>query len=253
MEPFHFPPPTPSDLGDREVPRDGHALDGVRVALMVTGGIAAFRTPALARALRRQGACVTAFCSEEALRYVTADALEWSTKNPVVARLSPHAEHLSDSAPFDVYLVAPATAATIGRMAWGIAEGVVGATMASAIGRLERGQARVLVAPDDQVVMDTDVHRPCRIHDQLCHLDIGRGWRRIPARVIVHEDQGRGLQFKRSLQDLARINRRMVDRSLAQDLVADQPVLPVKEQHAELLRAKACHRSPAIGGNRIPR
>ncbi len=90
---------------------------------------------------------MTAFCSEEALRYVTADALEWSTTNPVVARLSPHAEHLSDSAPFDVYLVAPATAATIGRMAWGIAEGVVGATMASAIGRLERGQARVLVAP----------------------------------------------------------------------------------------------------------
>jgi phosphopantothenoylcysteine decarboxylase/phosphopantothenate--cysteine ligase len=147
MEPFHFPPPTPSDLGDREVPRDGHALDGVRVALMITGGIAAFRTPALARALRRQGATVTAFCSEEALRYVTADALEWSTVNPVVTRLSPHAEHLSDSSPFDAYLVAPATAATLGRMAWGIAEGVIGATLASAIGRLERGQTRVLVAP----------------------------------------------------------------------------------------------------------
>jgi phosphopantothenoylcysteine decarboxylase/phosphopantothenate--cysteine ligase len=147
MDPFHFPPPTPSDLGDREVPRDGNALDGVRVALMVTGGIAAFRTPALARSLRRQGACVTAFCSEDALRYVTADALEWSTVNPVVTRLSAHAEHLSDAAPFDAYLVAPATAATIGRMAWGIAEGVIGATMASAIGRMERGQARVLVAP----------------------------------------------------------------------------------------------------------
>jgi len=147
MDAFHFPPPTPSDLGDREVPRDGHALDGIRVALMVTGGIAAFRTPALARALRRQGATVTAFCSEEALRYVTADALEWSTVQPVVTRLSAHAEHLSDSAPFDAYLVAPATAASIGRMACGIAEGVIGATMASAIGRMERGQARVLVAP----------------------------------------------------------------------------------------------------------
>ena len=147
MDAFEFPPPTPSDLGDREVPRDGHRLDGVRVALMVTGGIAAFKTPLVARALRRQGAVVTAFCSEEALRYVTQDALEWSTAQPVVVRLSAHAEHLSDEAPFDAYLVAPATAASIGRMAHGIAEGVIGATMASAIGRMERGQACVLVAP----------------------------------------------------------------------------------------------------------
>jgi phosphopantothenoylcysteine decarboxylase/phosphopantothenate--cysteine ligase len=147
MESFDFPPPTPSDLGDREVPRDGHRLDGVRVALMVTGGIAAFKSPLLARALRRQGALVTAFCSEEALRYVTQDALEWSSAQPVVVRLSAHAEHLSDASPFDAYLVAPATAASIGRMAHGIAEGVIGATMASAIGRMERGQSCVLVAP----------------------------------------------------------------------------------------------------------
>ena len=147
MGPFHFPPPTPSDLGDREVPREGDRLEGVRVALLVTGGIAAFKTPLVARALRRQGAVVTAFCSEEALRYVTQDALEWSTTNPVVVKLSPQAEHLSDAAPADIYLVAPATAATIARMACGLAEGVVGATLASAIGRMEQGQAHILVAP----------------------------------------------------------------------------------------------------------
>ena len=43
-----FPPPTPSDLGDHEVPRDGDALEGVRVALMVTGGIAAMKAPMVA-------------------------------------------------------------------------------------------------------------------------------------------------------------------------------------------------------------
>jgi phosphopantothenoylcysteine decarboxylase/phosphopantothenate--cysteine ligase len=43
MDTFRFPPPTPSDLGDREVPRDGSRLQGVRVALLVTGGIAAFK------------------------------------------------------------------------------------------------------------------------------------------------------------------------------------------------------------------
>ena len=157
MDTFRFPPPTPSDLGDREVPRDGSRLQGVRVALLVTGGIAAFKAPMIARALRRQGALVTAFCSEEALRYVTQDAMEWSTTNPVVVRLSAHAEHLSDAAPFDAYLVAPATAATIARMACGLAEGVVGATLASAIGRMERGQARVLVAPTMHGSMHTSI------------------------------------------------------------------------------------------------
>ncbi len=176
MDAFHFPPPTPSDLGDREVPRDGDRLDGARVALMVTGGIAAFKAPMVARALRRQGAAVTAFCSEEALRYVTQDALEWSTANAVVVRLSAHAEHLSDAAPFDAYLVAPATAATIARMACGLAEGVVGATLASAIGRMERGQAAVLVAPTMHGSMHTSI-----LVENLRRLD-ALGVRVIPPR-----------------------------------------------------------------------
>ena len=92
-----FPPPTPSDLGDHEVPRDGDSLDGVRVALMVTGGIAAMKAPMVARALRRQGATVTAFATTEALRYVGRDALAWACDRPVVVELTADAEHLSDS------------------------------------------------------------------------------------------------------------------------------------------------------------
>ena len=144
---FRFDPPTPSDLGDHEVPRDGDALDGVRVALLVTGGIAAFRAPLLARALRRQGATVTAFATTEALRYVAREALEWACHRPVVVELSADAEHLSDDAPFDAYLVAPATYSVIGKAANGIADTPVTATLASAIGRMERGLASVLFAP----------------------------------------------------------------------------------------------------------
>ena len=144
---FRFEPPTPSDLGDHEVPRDGDALDGVRVALLVTGGIAAFKAPLLARALRRQGAAVTAFATTEGLRYVAREALEWACHRPVVVELSAGAEHLSDDAPFDVYLVAPATYSVIGKAANGIADTPVTATLASAIGRMERGLASVLFAP----------------------------------------------------------------------------------------------------------
>ena len=117
------------------------------MALLVTGGIAAMKAPLLARALRRQGAEVTAFATTEALRYVAREALEWSCTRPVIVELTADAEHLSDAAPFDVYLTAPATYSVIGKCAHGIADTPVTATLASAIGRMERGTAAVLFAP----------------------------------------------------------------------------------------------------------
>ena len=139
--------PTPSDLGDHDVVAEGSHLAGRRVALLVTGGIAAMKVPLVARALRRQGAQVVAFVSKEALRYVTAETLAWSTVNPIVDRLTAAAEHLSDSAPFDAYLMAPATYNSLNKLAAGIADGVVTSAAASALGRLEQGRTKVLVAP----------------------------------------------------------------------------------------------------------
>jgi len=147
MQDWDFSPPPPSDLGDHDVPLEGRHLVGKRVALLVTGGIAAIKAPVIARALRRQGADVVAFASSEGLRYVAEEALAWSTTHPVVTRLTPAAEHLSDDAPFDAYLVAPATYNTINKMRHGVADTVVTATLGSALGRMERGKTQVLVAP----------------------------------------------------------------------------------------------------------
>ena len=144
---WDFSAPTPSPLGDHDVPLVSRRLVGRRIALLVTGGIAAMKTPQLVRGLRRHGAEVVAFASDEALRYVAREALEWATCSPVVSSLSWAAEHLSDGAPFDAYLVAPATHNTIAKMAAGVADTVVTSTLASAIGRMERGQTRILVAP----------------------------------------------------------------------------------------------------------
>lgn len=147
MEKWNFTPPPPSKMGDHDVPRDGSHLEGKRIALLITGGIAAMKAPLIARALRRQGADVVAFVSDEGLRYTTIDTLEWSTTNPVVRRLTAAAEHLSDSAPFDAYLVAPATYNTINKMRYGIADGLITSTLASALGRMEQGKTKVLVVP----------------------------------------------------------------------------------------------------------
>lgn len=154
---FTFPAPTPTDLGDHEVAREGDSLSGARVALLLTGSVAAMKGPMVARALRRQGADVTAFATTEALRYVAREALEWATTRPVVVDLTPDAEHLSDGAPFDVYLVAPATYSVIGKLANGIADTPVTATLASAIGRMERGNAAVLLAPAMHGSMHTSI------------------------------------------------------------------------------------------------
>ncbi|NJM88652.1 MAG: bifunctional phosphopantothenoylcysteine decarboxylase/phosphopantothenate--cysteine ligase CoaBC [Hydrococcus sp. RU_2_2] len=147
MKNWDYSPPPESDLGDREVPLEGEHLLGKRIALLITGGIAAMKAPLIARALRKEGAEVVAFTSEEALRYTTIDALEWSTTHLVVTKLTAAAEHLSDNAPFDVYLVAPATYNTINKIRYGIADGVVTSAVASAIGRMERGKTKIAIAP----------------------------------------------------------------------------------------------------------
>ncbi len=140
-------PPNVADLADRAVAQRGERLQGKRIAVMISGSIAAYRTPDLVRDLRREGAEVVVYATREALRYVAKEALEWTSLHPVIDHFSPEAEHLSDSRPVDAYLVAPATYSLINKMALGIADSVVLATLATAIGRMERQQVPVLVAP----------------------------------------------------------------------------------------------------------
>jgi phosphopantothenoylcysteine decarboxylase / phosphopantothenate---cysteine ligase len=152
---WQFQPPPESELGDyasaylrdRQVELESTHLQNKRIALLITGSIAAIKAPLIARTLRRQGADVVAFVSQEALRYTTIEALEWSTVNPVITKLTAAAEHLSDEHPFAAYVVAPATYNTINKMRLGIADGVITATLGSAIGRMERGKTQILIAP----------------------------------------------------------------------------------------------------------
>lgn len=176
MQDWDFSPPPPSELGDHDVPLVGNHLIGKRVALLVTGGIAAIKAPLIARAIRRYGAEVVAYISVEGLRYTTVEAMEWSTKNPVVTRLTSASEHLSDAAPFDAYLIAPATYNTINKMAHGIADGVVSTTLGSALGRMEQGRSNILIAP----TMHSTLHNSI-LTDSLKKLD-ALGVRIIPPR-----------------------------------------------------------------------
>ena len=147
MKHWDFSAPPESEITDRQVALESNHLAGKRIALLITGSIAAMKAPLIARSLRRQGADVVVFASAEALRYTTIEALEWSTTNPVITKLTPAAEHLSDENPFSAYVIAPATYNTINKIACGIADSVITSSVASALGRMERGKTQVLIAP----------------------------------------------------------------------------------------------------------
>ena len=144
MNKWNYSPPSPSELGDHEVPLEGTELAGKSIALLITGGIASIKAPFIARLLRKHGAGVMVYASPESLRYTTGEALEWSSDNFVITELTSAAEHLFR---FDLYLIAPATYNTINKVARGIADTVVTTTIASALGRMEREGAKILLAP----------------------------------------------------------------------------------------------------------
>lgn len=158
-------PPPDSDLEDHGVTLKGQALAGKEIALLVCGGIAAMKAPLLARELRRQGAGVTVFASDEALRYTTAESLGWSANRPVISQLTARSEHLSGQTPFDACLVAPATYNTLNKFRYGIADNLLTTFLASALGRQARGQTRILVAP----TMHGSMHNAL-LSESLTHL-----------------------------------------------------------------------------------
>jgi phosphopantothenoylcysteine decarboxylase / phosphopantothenate---cysteine ligase len=122
-------------------------LAGRRIVVGVSGSIAAVETPRIVRELLRHGADVHAVMSSEALRIVSAEALEFATGHPVVAQLTGNVEHVTLLGPgegrADLYLIAPATANTISKIAHGIDDTPVTACASVALG----GGVPILIAP----------------------------------------------------------------------------------------------------------
>jgi len=99
-------------------------LKGRKIALCITGSVAAVKCPEIARELMRQGAEVYTVMSAMAQKIIHPYLMEWATGNQVVTELTGKIEHVmlvgegADKA--DLVLVAPATANTISKIACGI-------------------------------------------------------------------------------------------------------------------------------------
>ena len=122
-------------------------LAGRTILVGVSGSIAAVEVVKVIRELLRHGAEVRAVMSPEAARIITPEALEFATGHPPILQLSGAVEHVSLLGPgegrADLYLIAPATANTIGKIAHGIDDTPVTTFASVALG----GGVPVLVAP----------------------------------------------------------------------------------------------------------
>lgn len=109
-------------------------LKNKNVVLFVTGSIAAYKSLTLTRLLVKSGNDVHVVMSEAAQQFVTPFAFETLSKNAVITsdfsgddpKTIPHVQ-LADDA--DLAIIAPATANTIAKMANGIADNVLTATL----------------------------------------------------------------------------------------------------------------------------
>ena len=112
-------------------------LEGVNVALGVSGSIAAVKTVELAHELRRQGATVRAVMSPSAQHIIHPWSLEFATENDVVTDITGRVEHVElcgYDGWADVYLLAPATANTVGKIANAVDDTPVTTAATTALG-----------------------------------------------------------------------------------------------------------------------
>jgi len=113
-------------------------LKGKRIVLGVTGSIAAVETVKLARELIRHGAEVFPAMSQAAQKIIHPYALEFATGNAPVTEIDGKVQHVAFCGDVedkvDLLLIAPSTANTISKIAYGIDDTIVTTFATTAIG-----------------------------------------------------------------------------------------------------------------------
>lgn len=142
-------------------------LQGKHIVLGITGSIAAYKAAILARLFIKEGAEVQIVITPSGKEFITPVTLSALTGKPVVSEFFTANDgtwhsHVDLGLWADLMVIAPATAATIGKMANGIADNMLITTYLSM-------KAHVMIAP----AMDLDMFaHPSTIHN----LDVLRSY-----------------------------------------------------------------------------
>ena len=139
-------------------------LKGKHILLGITGSIAAYKAAMLCRLLRVAGAEVKVLMTPTAKEFITPVTMATLSKNPIAVEFyNPENgdwhSHISMGEWADCYLIAPATANTIAKMAYGIADNLLLTTYLSA-------RCQTVVAP----AMDCDMFCHAATQENLAKL-----------------------------------------------------------------------------------
>lgn len=120
-------------------------LKGKKIVLGVTGGIAVYKAVDLVSKLRKQGAEVRVVMTEHAQQFVTPLTFKEISGNAVATSMwnsnqEFNVEHIALANWADVFVVAPATANILAKMAGGIADDLLSTTLLAA-------QSPIIVCP----------------------------------------------------------------------------------------------------------
>ena len=148
-------------------------LNGKKIVLGVTGGIAAYICVDLASRLRKKGAEVHVILTRGAQNFVTETAMREISGNPVITSMwgeihNYDVEHIALATLADVVLIAPATANVIAKAAAGIADDMLTTTVLAT-------RAPIFFAP----AMNSNMYENPVTQQNITTLQ-QRGWQLIP-------------------------------------------------------------------------
>ncbi len=151
-------------------------LNGKKIVLGVTGGIAVYKAVDLVSRLRKQGAEVRVIMTEHAQQFVTPLTFKEISGNKVAvsmweANQEFNVEHIALANWADAFVVAPATANILAKMANGIADDLLSTTLLAA-------QAPIIVCP----AMNTGMYQNPITQENIAKLE-GHGVTVMPPAV----------------------------------------------------------------------
>jgi len=142
-------------------------LSGKRIILGVTGGIAAYKAAILLRAYQKAGAEVRVTMTPDATRFVGIETFSSLSKHEVAVEVFPEnraateswTQHISWGEWADLFVVAPCTANTLAKIAHGISDNMLTATVLAA-------RCPLLICP----TMDGEMYEATAVQQNLKHI-----------------------------------------------------------------------------------
>lgn len=139
-------------------------LKGKKIVLGVTGGIAVYKAVDLVSRLRKQGCQVRVVMTEHAQQFVTPLTFKEISGNQVAVSMWSsnqefNVEHIALANWADAFVVAPATANIIAKMAYGLADDLLSTTLLAA-------QAPIIVCP----AMNTGMYKNPATQENIAKL-----------------------------------------------------------------------------------